>query len=142
MRRGPRSTSGAGHPAAHQPRRADHQPIPGRFTAIPRRAITLVPHFRPTVARSRPLIADVRRAAAVGTATRYGSRVTDNSPTLHWIRPSRCYANGECIELADTGDAIALRDSKSPELPHFLFSRAEVAAFIDAARRGEFDHLV
>jgi hypothetical protein len=60
---------------------------------------------------------------------------------LEWIKASRSYALGECVELAVDGQMIALRDSKDPEI-HLLFTRAEMAAFLDGARRGEFDHLV
>ena len=60
---------------------------------------------------------------------------------LAWIKASRSYACGECVEVADAGEMIALRDSKNPDVPHFSFTRAEFAAFIDGARKGEFDHL-
>ncbi|OLT03114.1 hypothetical protein BJF90_26685 [Pseudonocardia sp. CNS-004] len=60
---------------------------------------------------------------------------------IHWIKASRSYGSGECVELAADGDLIVLRDSKDPHV-HLLFTRPELAAFIDGARRGEFDHLV
>lgn len=59
---------------------------------------------------------------------------------LVWIKASRSYGIGECVELAADGDVIRLRDSKDPAL-HLRFTRAEIAAFLDGARRGEFDHL-
>ena len=37
---------------------------------------------------------------------------------------------------------IALRDSKHPTTPPFLYSRAKIIAFLDGAKKGEFDHLV
>ncbi|MHA6625744.1 DUF397 domain-containing protein [Pseudonocardia sichuanensis] len=61
---------------------------------------------------------------------------------LDWVKASRSYGHGDCVELAPAGDMIALRDSKRPEAPHLLFTRAEMAAFLDGARRGEFDHLL
>lgn len=71
----------------------------------------------------------------------YVLRVND-APLLRWTRSSRCYGHGECVEIADVGDGVtvALRDSKSPET-HLVFSRAEIAAFFDGIRHGEFDHL-
>jgi hypothetical protein len=36
---------------------------------------------------------------------------------------------------------IALRDSKNPAIQLF-YTRTEIAAFLDGAKRGEFDHLV
>jgi Domain of unknown function (DUF397) len=68
--------------------------------------------------------------------------VVDQAPPLHWIKASRSYGNGECVELAADGEMIALRDSKNPAVPYFRFTRSEMAAFLDGARRGEFDHLL
>jgi hypothetical protein len=48
---------------------------------------------------------------------------------------------GACVQLARDGDMIALRDSKSPETPPLHYTRQEIAAFLDGARSGEFDHL-
>jgi hypothetical protein len=60
---------------------------------------------------------------------------------LSWIKASRSQSLGACVELAPRHDMIALRDSKNPDvLLHF--TRLEIFAFIDGARRGEFDHLV
>jgi predicted phage gp36 major capsid-like protein len=63
------------------------------------------------------------------------------APRLEWIKASRSYALGECVELAVDGQVVALRDSKAPEI-ELRFTRAEMAAFLDGARRGEFDHLL
>jgi hypothetical protein len=47
-----------------------------------------------------------------------------------------------CVELADLGDGrIALRNSKRPELPAHVFTRFEIACFVDGAKNGEFDDL-
>ncbi len=37
---------------------------------------------------------------------------------------------------------ILLRDSKSPEMPAFRYTREEFRAFLDGAKAGEFDDLV
>jgi hypothetical protein len=68
--------------------------------------------------------------------------VVDEPRLLDWIKASRSYGLGDCVELATDGDMIALRDSKNPAQPHLRFTRSEMAAFIDGARRGEFDHLL
>lgn len=60
---------------------------------------------------------------------------------LEWIKASYSSNLGACVELAPHADMIALRDSKHPDvLLHF--TRVEIFAFIDGAKRGEFDHLV
>ena len=40
------------------------------------------------------------------------------------------------------GDAVEVRDSKDPDGPVLRFTSAELAAWIDGATKGEFDHLV
>jgi len=61
---------------------------------------------------------------------------------LEWVRASRCYGHGDCVELAIDGHVVLIRDSKNPDGAHLRFTRAEFAAFIDGARRGEFDRLL
>jgi uncharacterized protein DUF397 len=68
--------------------------------------------------------------------------VVDNPRQLDWIKAERSYGLGDCVELAVDGEMIALRDSKNPAAPYLRFTRSEMAAFLDGARRGEFDHLV
>jgi hypothetical protein len=60
---------------------------------------------------------------------------------LRWIKASRSAALNACVELAPCGDMIALRDSKDPSVMLRL-THLEISAFIDGAKRGEFDHLV
>jgi hypothetical protein len=69
--------------------------------------------------------------------------VTDASTSqLNWIKASRSYDCGECIELADDGDSVLVRDSKDPSGPRLRFTRRELAAFVHAAGAGEFDQLL
>jgi Domain of unknown function (DUF397) len=58
---------------------------------------------------------------------------------LTWIKSSHCYATS-CLEMADGGEWIFLRDSKAPHV-HLRYTREEIHAFLQAAKRGEFDHL-
>lgn len=60
---------------------------------------------------------------------------------LRWIKASRSYASSQCVELAMAGDMIALRDSKHPDI-RLYYTVDEMDAFIDGAKRGEFDHLI
>jgi Domain of unknown function (DUF397) len=59
---------------------------------------------------------------------------------LDWIKSSVSYATGACVELAEDGDRIWLRDSKSP-LVCLQYTREEISAFLCGAKLGEFDHL-
>jgi hypothetical protein len=58
-----------------------------------------------------------------------------------WRKSSYSTNEGNCVELADTGDGVALRDSKDPSGPVLHFSRAELNAFLQGAKSGEFDDL-
>jgi len=58
-----------------------------------------------------------------------------------WIKASASQGQSNCVELRQTPDGVDLRDSKTPDGPVHHYSRAELAAFVDGAKRGEFDHL-
>ena len=60
---------------------------------------------------------------------------------LTWIKASRCHATNACVELAAAGEQIAVRNSQRPDT-HILYAHAEISAWLDGAKRGEFDHLV
>jgi hypothetical protein len=64
-----------------------------------------------------------------------------NGVTWH---KSRCSSpQGECVELARlaTG-AVAVRNSRHPDGPALVYTRAEVEAFIQGVRDGDFDQFV
>jgi len=59
-----------------------------------------------------------------------------------WRKSS--YSNGthDCVELADFGDTVGVRDSKlGDESPVLTFTRQELAAWVKGAKAGEFDDL-
>lgn len=58
-----------------------------------------------------------------------------------WIKSSRSYGAGECVEVREIDGGIGVRDSKNPNGPQLTFTRAEWAAFVAGVRNGEFDHL-
>jgi len=60
---------------------------------------------------------------------------------LHWIKASMSMPSGACIELAADGHLIALRNSRDPRVV-LRYTHGELAAFLDGAKRGEFDHLL
>jgi Domain of unknown function (DUF397) len=45
------------------------------------------------------------------------------------------------IALLESGE-IGMRNSADPDGPMLVYTRAELAAFLDGARKGEFDDLV
>jgi hypothetical protein len=65
--------------------------------------------------------------------------ITPDLSRARWKKSSRSSGNGQCVEMADLGDAVAVRDSKDPHGPALIFTPSEWAAFLDGAKAGEFD---
>ncbi len=64
-------------------------------------------------------------------------------PDVTWRKSVRSGAYGNCVELAVlAGGEIAVRNSRFPDGPALVYTRAEIAAFVAGARDGEFDDLV
>ncbi|MFI5934905.1 DUF397 domain-containing protein [Actinoplanes sp. NPDC051494] len=62
----------------------------------------------------------------------------NDSVELVWHHSSKCTA-GNCVEVAKSGDAYLLRDSKSPDIAPLRLDADEWGHFRDAVVRGEFD---
>lgn len=58
-----------------------------------------------------------------------------------WIKASASDSGGTCVEMRRNGRQIEVRDSKDPQGAVLRFTRAEWAAWLDGAQKGEFDHL-
>lgn len=60
-----------------------------------------------------------------------------------WRKSRYSGAVGNCVEVATlgTGD-IAVRNSRFPEGPALIYTRAEIAAFVAGAKDGEFDDVL
>jgi hypothetical protein len=59
---------------------------------------------------------------------------------LKWRKASRS-GGGDCVELAAAETGVAIRHSKNTSGPALLYTRTELAAFLDGAKKGEFDDL-
>ncbi|MFF5172614.1 DUF397 domain-containing protein [Micromonospora sp. NPDC000089] len=55
-----------------------------------------------------------------------------------WKKSTRSSGNGQCVEVADLADAVALRDSKDPTGPALLFRREGWTSFLAGAKQGQF----
>jgi hypothetical protein len=59
-----------------------------------------------------------------------------------WMKSRRSTANGQCVELAALSRGrVAVRNSTDAASPALVFEASEFDAFLDGAKRGEFDHL-
>ena len=60
-----------------------------------------------------------------------------------WIKASRSGDQGDCVEQRRHDGMVEVRDTKDRGTgPTLRFTAAEFAAWLDGAKRGEFDHLV
>lgn len=64
----------------------------------------------------------------------------------HWRKSKHSGAVGNCVEVALLREAddcvIAVRNSRFPDGPALIYTREEMAAFVSAAKDGEFDDLI
>lgn len=61
---------------------------------------------------------------------------------LQWRKSSRSIGNGNCVEAAPLGGAMAVRDSKLPtvgDFPHLLVGASNWNGFLGAIRSGKID---
>ena len=63
--------------------------------------------------------------------------------TTPWIKASASDTGSSCVEQRRHDGMIEVRDTKAQGTgPVLRFTSDEYAAWLDGARRGEFDHLV
>lgn len=60
-----------------------------------------------------------------------------------WRKSRRSNPSGNCVELAELADGgVAVRNSRHPSGPALLYTPAEITAFIQGAKDGDFDDLI
>lgn len=60
-----------------------------------------------------------------------------------WQKSGHSNANGTCMEFAVLPEgSVAVRNSRYPQGPALIYTRAEIAAMIAGVKAGDFDHLV
>jgi hypothetical protein len=60
-----------------------------------------------------------------------------------WLKSRSSNPSGNCVEIAELPcGEIAVRNSRFPDGPALLYTRAEIDAFIKGAKDGDFDHML
>jgi hypothetical protein len=60
-----------------------------------------------------------------------------------WQKSSRSNSTGNCLELAKLPSGeFALRNSRDPNGPALIYTRAEIEAFVLGVKDGDFDNLI
>ncbi|MFJ4688849.1 DUF397 domain-containing protein [Streptomyces sp. NPDC088789] len=60
-----------------------------------------------------------------------------------WQKATASDAKNDCVEVARIGeDEIAVRNSRHPDGPALIYTRAEWEAFTDGASKGEFSNML
>ena len=58
--------------------------------------------------------------------------------TPQWQKSSYC-GTAACVEVAQTSDAVLVRDSKNPQIAPLAFTADEWVAFVRGVKAGEFN---
>jgi hypothetical protein len=62
---------------------------------------------------------------------------------LTWMKSRYSNPSGNCVEVACLpGGEIAVRNSRHPGGPVLVYTQAEIAAFLQGAKDGEFDRIL
>jgi hypothetical protein len=63
--------------------------------------------------------------------------------TTAWKKSGRSNPSGNCVEVAPLPNGeFAVRNSRDPEGPALVYTQAEMVAFIEGAKDGDFDNLI
>ena len=59
--------------------------------------------------------------------------------TTKWTKATASNSGGNCVQARRTSGGVEVSDSKEPAGPVLSYTDAEWTAFLDGARKGEFD---
>jgi hypothetical protein len=62
---------------------------------------------------------------------------------ISWLKSRHSNPSGNCVEVACLASGeVAVRNSRFPAGPVLLYTQAEIAAFLQGAKDGEFDYVL
>lgn len=60
-----------------------------------------------------------------------------------WHKSDLSNPSGNCVEVARLPDGeVAVRNSRHPHGPALVYTPSEITAFVQGAKRGDFDYLM
>jgi hypothetical protein len=65
----------------------------------------------------------------------------DRLTEAQWRKARASDGLNSCVELAAVDGKVAMRNSRDPKGPALIFTKAELAAFVDGASKGEFNDM-
>ena len=68
-------------------------------------------------------------------------QVSSESDRLNWRKSRRSMNNGNCTEVATSGNVVVVRDSADRHGPVIRYSTTSWVSFLAAARAGKYDNL-
>lgn len=100
-----------------------------------------IPRYRVTNTYTEPLERrrDDDKAASKTNSKAGGTLLTPHAPASSptWVKSRRCDTNA-CLEAADLGNVVAVRNSTQPGGPVVEFTKDEWKAFIGGVEDGDF----
>ncbi|WP_430827739.1 DUF397 domain-containing protein [Candidatus Protofrankia californiensis] len=64
-------------------------------------------------------------------------------PQVTWKKSRRSNSQGNCVEMARLSpEVIAVRNSRDPNGPALIYTRAEIEALVLGAKDGDFDEFL
>nr|WP_131764668.1 MULTISPECIES: DUF397 domain-containing protein [Protofrankia] len=73
----------------------------------------------------------------------YNGMSTTALPQVTWKKSRRSNSQGNCVEMARLSpEVIAVRNSRDPNGPALIYTRAEIEALVLGAKDGDFDEFL
>jgi hypothetical protein len=72
----------------------------------------------------------------------YNGIAATELPDVRWRKSHYSNPSGNCVELGQLAEGgVAIRNSRYPNGPALIYTRAEITAFVLGAKNGDFDDL-